>query len=171
MDDHLKPHHGQELAQMPGRRSKTTAVRVRRARLQDIPAIYACQRAAYATFPPMGLCDERQLQLQLEAFPEGQFVALRRQQIVGYATALIVQLDDDSPWYSYSEITGNGTFSTHDPSGDTLYGADIVVHPEHRGQGIAGCSTKDGTSSCGALICAAWWRADAYPATVVMRAD
>lgn len=138
MDDHLKPQHVQKPAQPPARRSKTTAVRVRRARLEDIPAIYACQRAAYATFPPATLCDERQLRLQLEAFPEGQFVALRRHQIVGYAAALIVQLDDDSPWYSYSEITGNGTFSTHDPSGDTLYGADIAVHPEHRGEGIAG---------------------------------
>jgi len=112
--------------------------KVRRARLEDIPAIYACQAAAYASFPATGLCDERQLRLQLEAFPEGQFVAVRRGEIVGYAASLIVQLDEDSPWYSYVEITGTGTFTTHDPSGDTLYGADIAVHPKHRGKGIAG---------------------------------
>ncbi len=112
--------------------------RVRRAQAADVPGIYACQRAAYASFSDAGLCDERQLAMQLEVFPEGQVVAILRGEVVGYATSLIVTLDDESPWFSYAEITGNGTFSSHDPSGDTLYGADIGVHPEHRGRGIAG---------------------------------
>ncbi len=76
--------------------------------------------------------------MQINAFPEGQLVALVGKDIVGYATSLIVQLDDDSPWHSYSEITGEGTFSSHDPTGDTLYGADIGVHPDYRGRGVAG---------------------------------
>lgn len=113
-------------------------MQVRRARLADVPAIYACQRAAYASFPPSGLCDERQLRLQLRAFPDGQFVATLGKEIVGYATSLIVRMDEESPWYSYAEITGNGTFSSHDPAGDTLYGADIAVHPDQRGKGVAG---------------------------------
>lgn len=125
-----------KTASNPGRRRP--AVRVRRARADDVPAIYACQAAAYATAGPGALCRERELAMQIETFPEGQLVAMRGKEIVGYAMALIVQLDDDSPWYSYAEITGNGTFSTHDPAGDTLYGADIAVHPDHRGEGIAG---------------------------------
>lgn len=111
---------------------------VRRARPDEIKALYACQKAAYPLFAPSGLCTERMLRLQLEAFPDGQFVAIVDGKIVGYAMSLIVQLDDESPWYSYGEITGAGTFSTHDPAGDTLYGADIAVHPDHRGQRIAG---------------------------------
>ena len=114
------------------------AIRVRRARLDDVAAIYACEVAVYSRTPPAGLCDERLLTMQIETFREGQFVALDGKRIVGYAMSLIVLLDDDSPWYSYSEITGNGTFSTHDPAGDTLYGADIGVHPDYRGRGIAG---------------------------------
>ncbi len=110
-------------------------VKVRRATINDIPAIYEVQAAAYGT--ATGLCDTRQLTLQLEAFPEGQNVALLDDRVVGYTTSLIVQIDDSSPWYSYSEITGGGTFSTHDPSGDTLYGADIAVHPDFRRRGIA----------------------------------
>jgi ribosomal protein S18 acetylase RimI-like enzyme len=116
----------------------TANIRVRRARIEDVAAIYECQAAAYVSTPPAGLCDERHLTLQIEAFREGQFVALDGKRIVGYAMSLIALLDDDSPWYSYAEITGNGTFSTHDPAGDTLYGADIAVHPDYRGQGIAG---------------------------------
>ncbi|MEZ6187893.1 MAG: bifunctional GNAT family N-acetyltransferase/carbon-nitrogen hydrolase family protein [Planctomycetota bacterium] len=111
---------------------------VRLANPQDVPAIYEVQRAAYEGFPAQGLCDARLLGLQIAAFPDGQLVATIDEQVVGYATSLIVQLDDSSPWYSYNEITGNGTFSTHDPSGDTLYGADIAVHPDVRGQGVAG---------------------------------
>ncbi len=119
------------------RKSREPAIRVRRARPEDVPAIYQCEKAAYA-ISQSGLCDERMLAMQIETFPEGQLVAVRGDRVVGYAMSLIVQLDDDSPWYSYGEITGSGTFSTHDPAGDTLYGADIAVHPDFRGQGIAG---------------------------------
>jgi predicted amidohydrolase/ribosomal protein S18 acetylase RimI-like enzyme len=111
---------------------------VRQARLADVKGIYACQAAAYPSFTPAGLNNERLLRMQLRAFPEGQFVAVEGKRIVGYATSLIVQMDEESPWYSYAEITGQGTFSSHDPSGDTLYGADIAVHPDHRGKAIAG---------------------------------
>lgn len=113
-------------------------IQVRRAQLSDVPGIIRCQRAAYPSFPESGLCNRRHLRLQLRAFPEGQFVAVRGKEVVGYATALIVRMDEESPWYSYSEITGNGTFSCHDPTGDTLYGADIAVHPDVRGRGVAG---------------------------------
>jgi predicted amidohydrolase/GNAT superfamily N-acetyltransferase len=124
--------------QGPTGRSPEPKVRVRRSRPADIPGIYACQRAAYASFNESGLCDERQLAMQQAAFPEGQLVAVKDGSIVGYAASLIVTLDEESPWFSYAEITGNGTFSSHDPTGDTLYGADIGVHPDHRGAGIAG---------------------------------
>jgi len=51
-----------------------------------------------------------------------------------------VQLDDndDHLYYTYPEITGGGSFSTHHGGGDTLYGADIGVHPGYRGRGVAG---------------------------------
>jgi predicted amidohydrolase/ribosomal protein S18 acetylase RimI-like enzyme len=117
---------------------KSPKVKVRRWTEEDIPAIIECQQAAYAGFSADSLCDERNYKFQFAAFPEGQLLAEIDGRVVGYATSLIVQLDDESPWYSYSEITGVGTFSTHTPSGDTLYGADIAVRPDCRGKGIAG---------------------------------
>ncbi|QDU87483.1 (R)-stereoselective amidase [Pirellulimonas nuda] len=113
------------------------AVKVRRWKAADIPALLACQKASYPNISIESLQDDRKLKMQLAAFPEGQLLVEADGKIVGYATSLIVQLDDDSPWYSYDEITGVGTFSTHTPSGDTLYGSDIAVHPDYRGQGIA----------------------------------
>ncbi|MEX0964698.1 MAG: bifunctional GNAT family N-acetyltransferase/carbon-nitrogen hydrolase family protein [Pseudohongiellaceae bacterium] len=114
------------------------ALRVRRWKKSDIPAIIKCQNAAYPNIARESLGDARKLLMQLEAFPEGQFLAECDGEVAGYCTSLILQIDDDSPWYSYDEITGVGTFSTHDPSGETLYGSDIAVQPKYRGMGVAG---------------------------------
>jgi GNAT superfamily N-acetyltransferase len=116
---------------------KSPRVRIRRWTENDLKSVVACQRAAYPDFDPDHLCTKRDYKLQLAAFPDGQLLAEIDGQIVGYATSLIVQIDD-AHWYSYSEITGSGTFSTHTPSGDTLYGADIAVDPNARGLGVAG---------------------------------
>lgn len=119
-------------------RRKRPRVRVRTWRVEDIPGIIACHRAAYPDYEENMYYTERYYEMQLAAFQEGQFLAEADGKVVGYATSLIVQLDDNTHWYTYEEITGGGTFSTHDPSGDTLYGADIAVHPDYRGLGIAG---------------------------------
>ena len=111
-------------------------VSVRRAKAEDIPAIIECSRAAYADYAEEHIYDERLYGMQLRAFPEGQFVALAGSRVVGYATSLIISLDDDE-WYTVDEMTGAATFSTHNVLGDTLYGADIAVDPEFRRRGIS----------------------------------
>ncbi len=116
----------------------TEKVTVRRWKKSDLSEIVALQRAAYSRFEDDDLCDRRNYELQFAAFPQGQLLCEINGRVVGYATSLIVQLGDDDQRYSYAEVTGVGTFSTHDPAGDTLYGADIAVHPEFRGRGIAG---------------------------------
>ncbi len=118
-------------------KTRATRVKVRRALPEDIPALFECQAAAYKDYGEGGLCTPRQLGMQIEVFPEGQLVAVRGEEIVGYAMSLIVTLDEESPWHSYAEITGDGTFGTHDPAGDSLYGADIGVHPDYQGRGVA----------------------------------
>lgn len=115
---------------------KKFRVKVRNWTEDDIPAIVACQRAAYPDFDEQ--YNERDYAMQFAAFPQGQLLAEVDCEVVGYATSLIVLLDENVDWYRYDEITGGGTFSTHTPTGDTLYGADIAVHPDYRGKGVAG---------------------------------
>lgn len=112
-------------------------ITTRRWKESDIPSIVKLQSESYPNFPRKDLCDARNYLFQLTAFPDGQYLAEINGEIVGYATSLIIQIDDDSPWYSYAEITGLGTFSTHNSAGDTLYGADIAVSPAWRGKGVA----------------------------------
>jgi predicted amidohydrolase/ribosomal protein S18 acetylase RimI-like enzyme len=111
---------------------------VRRWTKKDIPQIIKCHEAAYSDYPEGSHYGKRIHDLQLAAFPEGQFLVETDGKVVAYATSIIVQLEESEYWYSWNEITGSGTFSTHTPSGDTLYGADIAVHPDYRGQRIAG---------------------------------
>lgn len=120
-----------------GARPRRGRVKVRAWRREDIPAIIECHRAAYPEYDESAYYTERYYELQWSAFPEGQILAEMDGRVVGYATSLIVQLEDEAQTYTYEEITGGGTFATHDPSGDTLYGADIGVHKEYRGRGIS----------------------------------
>ncbi len=113
-------------------------IKTRRWTRADIPQIILCHKAAYPDYPAESHFGERIHEFQLAAFLEGQFLAELDGNVVGYATSIIVQLEDDDQWYTWTEITGAGTFSTHEPSGDTLYGSDIAVHPDYRGRGIAG---------------------------------
>lgn len=125
----------------PGResahRGKRARVKVRSWLKEDIPAVIECHRAAYPEYDENAYYTERYYELQWSAFPEGQHLAEVDGIVVGYATSLIVQLDDEAHTYTYEEITGGGTFATHDPSGDTLYGADIGVHQDYRGMGLS----------------------------------
>lgn len=106
-------------------------------RKSDVPEVVECTRAAYPDYPDAEQYKARTFELQMAVFPDGQLVAVRDGTVVGYATSLIVQLDGLPHEYTYRELTGAGSFSTHDPAGDTLYGADMAVHPAARRQGVS----------------------------------
>lgn len=78
-----------------------------------------------------------QLRNHLRVFPDGQIVAEIGGQIVAAVASLIVNLGTD-PYraHTYAGITDGGYFHNHDPEGDTLYGADVYVDPDVRGQGL-----------------------------------
>ncbi|MPT36821.1 MAG: GNAT family N-acetyltransferase, partial [Flavobacterium sp.] len=76
---------------------------------------------------------EEQIERLLEIFPEGQLVILVDDRVVGSALSLIVDNRKASATHTYEKITGNYTFSTHDPFGDVLYGIDVFIHPDYRG--------------------------------------
>jgi GNAT superfamily N-acetyltransferase len=60
-------------------------------------------------------------------------VAVCDGQVVGAASSLVVQWDDYGVDHTWRSITGDGYFTTHDPRGRTLYGADITVDASRRG--------------------------------------
>lgn len=81
---------------------------------------------------------------QLEAhqanFRRGQFIVVDNAngRVVGMAFSLIIKWDDYSRHDSWKDFTAGGFFHNHDPRrGKTLYGAEVMVDPQYRGQGIA----------------------------------
>jgi 4-aminobutyrate aminotransferase/(S)-3-amino-2-methylpropionate transaminase len=74
----------------------------------------------------------------IELFPEGQFVVLDGDRVVGATTTLRLHFDLEHVNHSFDEIIAGGWLTSHQPDGVWLYGADIGTHPDYRGRGIAG---------------------------------
>jgi GNAT superfamily N-acetyltransferase len=73
----------------------------------------------------------------LELFPEGQFVALDGDRVVGGTSTCRLHFDFDHVGHTFDDVIQGGWLTSHEPDGDWLYGADISVHPDHRGRGLA----------------------------------
>ncbi|MCA9208271.1 MAG: GNAT family N-acetyltransferase [Planctomycetales bacterium] len=84
-------------------------------------------------FPGMQTWRREQLESQLKVFPEGQFVVQYDDQVVASASSLVVDFNQYSEWHNWGVMSDNGFIRNHDPSGDTLYGIEIMVDPEFRG--------------------------------------
>lgn len=111
-------------------------ITVRNTTAADIPDIRELTQLVYPGSPSWS---EAQLMSHLHVFPEGQFVAVRDDtgEVVGMSASLIVFWDDYDITDSWRDFTDAGMFTNHDPErGHTLYGAEIMVHPDMRGRGV-----------------------------------
>lgn len=110
-------------------------IRVRNTEARDLPGITELTRAVYPESKPW---NSDQLWQHLDVFPEGQFVAATPEdKVVGMAASLVILWDDYDSQMNWREFTAAGTFSNHDPEhGRTLYGAEVMVHPDHQRRGI-----------------------------------
>jgi len=102
-----------------------------------IPGAVELQRACFPPpFPVELLWHPEHLARHLEVFPEGQFVAIEDNLVVGSASSLVISekhYQKHSDW----DTTVSGHFlAAHDRNGSTLYGVDISVHPGFRGRGV-----------------------------------
>lgn len=113
---------------------------VRNTQPEDISKIVDLQTEAYPYLSRYGnIWHSEELESHLRIFPQGQFVAVEPDgTIVGSASTFIVSLNPEYMEHTWIEITADGLFTTHIPSGDTLYLADISTHPKHRHEGIGG---------------------------------
>jgi hypothetical protein len=67
-----------------------------------------------------------QSQSHICVLSECQFCAEVNGRIVGSASSLMVYLNPDYAEHKWYDITGQGLFTNHDPTADSLYGADIL---------------------------------------------
>ncbi len=104
----------------------------------DLPKIVELQKAAFPYMAAEGVYwKSEQLKAHLKVFPQGQFVAEYYGKIVGSCSSLIIKLKSDYEVHTWKEACGDSFFKNHNPKGDSLYGADVSSHPDHRRLGVA----------------------------------
>jgi predicted amidohydrolase/GNAT superfamily N-acetyltransferase len=105
---------------------------VRNARIRDIPAIRALSEKVYVPTGLQGYASAT-LRGQINNFPDGQFVAIYDDRVVGYCATFVIGADAAFKAHTWNEITAGGYASRHDPDGDYLYGMEVCVDPDYRG--------------------------------------
>lgn len=98
---------------------------------EDLAAVQRIHRRAYPNLEPW---DAKHLNSQLEMFADGQLCVEIDGKVVATSSSLIVDLDDLPVPHTYEDVCGGGFIRNHNPDGDTLYGIDIAVDPDFRGQ-------------------------------------
>lgn len=95
------------------------------------------QRACFPTLDDAERFKAAHYRRHLELFPDGQFVVLDGDRVVGATTTLRLDFDFEHINHTFAEIIQGGWLTSHDPAGDWLYGADVGVAPAYRGRGLA----------------------------------
>ena len=125
-------------------------VKIREATRADIPALMELNRISYPVLAGENVVwGESHLLSHQRVFPQGQLVAEVDHRIVGAISTLIVNMGPDPlRAHTWAGITDSGYFTNHDPQGDTLYGADVYVHPDSRGLGVGAALYKARRQLC-----------------------
>jgi hypothetical protein len=110
--------------------------RIRPVEPADYSAIVEICRRVYPTENPY---TQAELDDHLEVFAEGQFAAVETTTgaVAGVHFTLRLSMNDFHVDDSWEVLTAGGTFLDHNPTGHSLYGADIMVHPDHQHHGLA----------------------------------
>jgi predicted amidohydrolase/GNAT superfamily N-acetyltransferase len=112
--------------------TKIKKVVLRNLQIEDYKELKKSMKMAYPELED-SYWREQDIEILLELFPDGQLVVMADGKVVGAALSLILDenLVDKNP--NYAKITGNYTFSTHNPKGEILYGIDVFINPDYRG--------------------------------------
>lgn len=130
----MKNDHKKAARKTAPAKEKKGEVVLRQMRMNDFDALVAMQ---VKCFPGMKPWMRDQIESQIRIFPEGQVVIEIDGKLAASSNSLIVSFSEGSQWHSWKDISDNGYITTHDPDGDTLYGIEIMVHPDQRGMKLA----------------------------------
>lgn len=76
---------------------------------------------------------EHEIANLIRRFPEGQICIEDNGKAVAVALSIIIDFSLYGDQHSYNQIIAGGTFKSHDPEGDYLYGIEVFVDPEYQG--------------------------------------
>lgn len=103
---------------------------IRNATPADVAAVLRLIKRVYPDMPNYAPAMVRG---QINNFPQGVFVALYDNRVVGYCATMRVSRDMAFSPHDWEEITANGFGTRHTPAGEWLYGYELAVDPKLRG--------------------------------------
>jgi GNAT superfamily N-acetyltransferase len=110
---------------------------VEHTRPEHAPQLEALQRVCFPTLDDAERFKAAHYRKHIDLFSDGQFVALDGDRIVGATTTLRLHVDFDHVAHAFADIIQGGWLTSHQPTGEWLYGADVGVDPAYRGRGVA----------------------------------
>ncbi|HPF34786.1 MAG TPA: GNAT family N-acetyltransferase [Candidatus Krumholzibacteria bacterium] len=102
--------------------------------LKDYDDLVAMARLC---FPGMETWAREEFESQLRIFPEGQICVEIDGRLAASASSLILSYAPSLAWHDWKAVADGGSIRNHDLRGDTLYGIEIMVHPEFRGMKLS----------------------------------
>lgn len=109
-------------------------IKVRKLKLEDYEAVTQIQLKCFPDMKPWSM---EQFTSLITIFKTGQIGIEYNGKLVASSCSLMLNFDNYSETQSWSELTDNGMIKNHNPEGETLYGIEIMVHPEFRGMKLS----------------------------------
>ena len=107
-------------------------IELRLLRVEDYEDLKESMIAAYENWPGVHW-EKHHIQKLVKIFPEGQIAIVADDTVVGCALSIIVKYEHFGDTHTFRQITGNGSFNTHTPKGNVLYGIEVFIEPDYRG--------------------------------------
>lgn len=101
---------------------------------ENAEGLAALQKIVFPKLAENELFTKEHYLKHMEVFPEGQFVILDRDKVIGMSTTVRSPLLTES--HTFLESSGNLILDNYDPEGDWLSGLDVGVDPDYRGKGL-----------------------------------
>ncbi|MGH9334333.1 MAG: GNAT family N-acetyltransferase, partial [Vicinamibacteria bacterium] len=122
---------------MPYDKLLRSGIRVSSTRTEHAEPLEELQRLCFPTLDDRERFKASHYLKHIELFPEGQFVALDGEKVVGMTSTIRLDFDFEHTGHRFADIIEGGWLTSHEPAGSWLYGADIGTHPDYRRRGIA----------------------------------
>ena len=112
------------------------AIRIETIKPSHARPLEQLQRDCFPTLGAEELMREEHFLNHCRLFPEGNFVAVFQDRVIGLGSGFLIDFDFAQAQHRFQEIIDGGFYSNHDPEGDWYYGGDISVHPDFRRRGV-----------------------------------
>ncbi|SLM31376.1 putative enzyme [Desulfamplus magnetovallimortis] len=109
----------------------TYKLNLRHLRTEDYDAVREISAKVYKGFSEP--YTKKEIDSLISRFSEGQICIEDNGKPVAVALAIIIDFSLFGNHHTYDQITAKGTFKSHDPEGDYLYGIEVFVDPDYRG--------------------------------------